>query len=77
VPPGAAAVLLNRSHPNTDLVMPIDNGEKTLFDAIDGRRSLAEMAGLARSPAAAAGFFERLFRYDQVVFDASAAVTYQ
>jgi hypothetical protein len=48
---------------------------KRLFDAIDGRRSIAEIADLA--PAAESGrartLFERLWYYDQVVFDSSRA----
>jgi hypothetical protein len=72
LPPGAAAVLINRSHPHTDIVLPIDAREKQLLDAIDGERTASEIArahGASREEAGA--FFERLFRYDQVVFDAS------
>ena len=71
-------MLLNQSHTHTDLVLPIDALEKHLFDAIDGRRSIA---GIVEHVAArrngdpswdrARAFFERLWAYDQVVFDAS------
>jgi SAM-dependent methyltransferase len=71
LPPGAAAVLINRAHPHTDIVMPIDAREKELLDDIDGERRVSEITR-SRSREAAAAFFERLFRYDQVVFDASA-----
>ena len=78
LPPGAAAVLLNQSHTHTDLVLPIDVLEKRLFDAIDGRRSIAgiveqlpERRNGDRSWDRARAFFERLWAYDQVVFDAS------
>lgn len=77
LPPGAAAVLINQSHTYTDLYLPIDQAEKKLFDAIDGERSIAEIVRNTwegqREPdwARAGAFFERLWRYDQVVFDAS------
>ena len=78
LPPGAAAVLLNQSHTHTDLVLPIDGLEKHLFDGIDGRRSIAGMVEQLperrngdRSWDRVRTFFERLWAYDQVVFDAS------
>jgi SAM-dependent methyltransferase len=61
LPPGAAGVLLNRSHQHTDLVLPIDARQKKQFDAIDGTRTMAEIGG---DPA----FFETLWRYDQVAW---------
>ena len=73
LPRGAAGVLLNRSHPFHDLILVIDPKEKRMFDRIDGRRNIAEIINEAgvESPAARS-FFERLWCYDQVVFDASA-----
>jgi 2-polyprenyl-3-methyl-5-hydroxy-6-metoxy-1,4-benzoquinol methylase len=75
LPPGAAAVLINRSHAYTDLYLPIGAAEKRLFDAIDGESSIGalmertsltskrkEQLDFART------FFERLWWYDQVVF---------
>src|SRR5262245_22337151 len=70
LPPGAAAVLLNRAHPYHDLILPIGAQEKRMFDAIDGRRSIAEIVGHARATTARA-LFEKLWWYDQVVYDAS------
>jgi SAM-dependent methyltransferase len=70
VPPGAAAVLINRTHTDTDLVLAIDATEKRLFDAIDGERRIGDIAGGA-DPGAARAFFERLWWYDQIVVDAS------
>jgi SAM-dependent methyltransferase len=72
LPPGAAGVLLNRSHPFHDLILPINAHEKRLFDGIDGRRKIGEIvagagAGLSQSYA----FFQRLWRYDQVIFNTS------
>ena len=38
LPAGASGVLLNRSHPFSDLILPLDAADKQLFDGIDGRR---------------------------------------
>jgi SAM-dependent methyltransferase len=78
LPAGAAAVLINRTHTCTDLVMPIDPIEKRMFDAIDGKRSVGDITkGTLPSTRKASpldlarAFFERLWWYDQVVFDSS------
>jgi hypothetical protein len=72
LPAGAAAVLLNRSHPYPDLILTLDAEDKRIFDAIDGRRTVAETAEHARgSWPRARSLFEKLWWYDQVVFDAS------
>jgi SAM-dependent methyltransferase len=77
LPPGAAAVLINQSHTYTDLYLPIDQAEKQLFDAIDGETSIAEIVRSTwkrtreQDWERAGVFFERLWMYDQVVFDAS------
>ena len=70
LPPGAAAVLINRAHTCTDIYLPIDEREKRLVDAIDGERTIGDIAGdeqrdLGRT------LFERLWWHDQVVFDGS------
>ncbi len=77
VPPQAAAVLLNQSNNDADLFLAIDNKEKRWFEAIDGQRTIGEI--LDRDPgrneqSAKDGchFFEKLWWYDLVVFDASA-----
>ena len=78
LPAGAAAVLINQSHTYTDLFMPIDSTEKRLFDAIDGNRCIGDLfestslssQGKMQLEIVRA-FFERLWWYDQVVFDAS------
>jgi SAM-dependent methyltransferase len=77
-PPGAAAVLINRTHAHSDIYLPIDAREKRMFDTIDGKRTIAELArSVVTSPGSAGhldvarSFFARLYRYDQVVFDAS------
>jgi SAM-dependent methyltransferase len=76
LPAGAAAVLLNRSHQHHDLLLPITRQEKRMFDAIDGHRTIAEIATYAGKDGAresAAKLFERLWHYDQVVFDTSGS----
>jgi hypothetical protein len=77
LPPGAAAVVINRSHTFRDLYLPINVTEKGWFDAIDGNRTIGEIVHRLPSPGGAAqldaarNFFERLWWYDQVVFDVS------
>jgi SAM-dependent methyltransferase len=78
LPPGAAAVLINQSHTYRDLYLPIASSEKRLFDAIDGKCSIGDIVERGLQPSqsdssfdSARVFFERLWRYDQVVFDAS------
>jgi len=69
LPPGAAAVLINRAHTYTDIYLPIDAPQKALFDAIDDHRSIAQIAPDPASHPVARILFERLWCYDQVVFD--------
>ena len=76
LPAGAAGVLLSRYHSSPDLILIIAAQEKRMFDAIAGRRNIAEIVdrvcGKERMSRARA-FFEKLIWYDQVVFEASAA----
>lgn len=77
LPAGAAAALINRSHTDPDLVLFVDSTELRLVEAIDGRRTIAGIIEhvAASKPAArpthaqARRLFERLWQYDQVVFD--------
>jgi len=71
LPPGAAGVLLNQTHLFTDLVLLINAEEKRMYDAIDGRRSIAEIVDQGNDTSLARGFFEKLWWYDQAVFDTS------
>ena len=74
LPPGAAGVLLNQTHLFHDLFLLINEHEKQMYDAIDGRRSITEILEVtAKDAAPAREFFEKLWRYDQVVFDTSKA----
>jgi SAM-dependent methyltransferase len=75
-PPGSVAVLINRAHTYPDLALPIDAAQERLFAAIDGNRSIGQilrMAAAVRGEPHARGFFEQLWQYDQIVFDATAA----
>jgi hypothetical protein len=71
LPPGAAMVLINRTHTYTDIYLPIDAQQKNMFDAIDGERTIGEIVVEQGQHGTARAFFERLWRYDQVVFDTS------
>jgi SAM-dependent methyltransferase len=74
LPPGTAGVLVNQTHLFQDLFLMIDAQEKQMYEAIDGRRSISEIAGTVRGAAPLARvFFEKLWWYDQVVFDTSKA----
>jgi SAM-dependent methyltransferase len=70
LPPGAAAVLINRAHTDTDIYMPVNADQKRLIDAIDGKRSIGDIAGV-ESREVCRTLFERLWWHDQVVFDGS------
>jgi len=59
-------VLIQRAHTFKDLFMPIDAAQKRMIDAVDGRRTIEDIAG--KSGDAARSFFERLWWQDQVVF---------
>ena len=72
LPPGAAGVLVNQTHLFNDLFLIIDPQEKQMLDAIDGRRSIgAIVKEVSGSAPHARDFFERLWHYDQIVFDTS------
>lgn len=81
LPLGVAALLINRSHTNRDLVMPINAAQKRMFDAVNGSCNIGEI--VAASPPSQQGsspselarsFFDRLWWWDQVVFDTSQAL---
>jgi SAM-dependent methyltransferase len=69
LPPGTAAVLINPTHTYTDLVLPIDALELRMFEAIDGRRCIGDIVDDEKGRQ----FFERLWRHDQIVVDATSA----
>jgi SAM-dependent methyltransferase len=71
LPPGVAAILINRAHAHTDILLPVSPREMRLLEAIDGKRSIGEMLASAAERDAARSLFERLWWHDQVVFDAA------
>jgi SAM-dependent methyltransferase len=71
LPPGAAGVLINRNHTDTDIYLPIDAAQKRLYSEIDGRRSIRELIAGDATTETARSFFERLWWHDLVVFDSS------
>jgi hypothetical protein len=78
LPPGSSAVLLNRAHEHRDLVLPISAEEERLLLQMDGQRKLGEIVAACETSASvlsALQFFQRLWSYDQIVFDASTPLT--
>ena len=76
LPAGAAAVLINRAHAYPDLALPINSEEARFFAAIDGKRTVEEILSSAAGSDGierALRFIERLWDYDQIVFDASGS----
>jgi len=71
LPPGVAAVLINRAHSHTDIFLPVYPRETRLLEAIDGKRTIGEMLASPTEHDAARSLFERLWWHDQVVFDAA------
>jgi len=69
LPPGFAGALVNQTHIFDDLYILVNEEENRLWEAIDGSRSIAEIAELL--PGAGREFFEKLYWYDQIVFDTS------
>jgi hypothetical protein len=73
LPAGAAAVLINRAHAYPDLALPINSEEARVFAAIDGKRTIEDIVWTAvgsDGTERARRFIERLWDYDQIVFDA-------
>ncbi len=82
LPPGAAAVLINRAHTFRDLFLPINATQKRFFDSIDGKRRIEDIVQTTSTPIEqtrdvdlARSFFEQLWWQDQVVFDTSGLRT--
>jgi SAM-dependent methyltransferase len=73
LPDGVAGILLNQTHVFDDLTLFIDAREKRVFEAIDGRRSISEIFDKVKEKEPSPLLFEKLWWYDQVVFDTSKA----
>jgi len=65
LPPNVAAVLINRAHLDRDLIVFASASEKQVFEQIDGRTALGDIAG------ATVEFARRLWQHDLVMIDAS------
>jgi len=78
-PSGAAAVLINKTHTYRDLFLSVNLTEKRWLDAVDGNSCIGDIVEGRLLPNSqriaqidmARAFFERLWWYDQVVFDAT------
>ena len=75
-PADATAVLINTTHAHNDLILPIDEPQLKMVQAIDGRRTISEIIASGRDANADADtdrrareLFERLWLCDQVVFE--------
>jgi len=80
LPPGSAAVLINRNHTYTDIYLPITTGQKALYDLIDGQQTIRVIMDRIGNNTANESlqenirrFFEILWQYDQIVIDASGS----
>jgi hypothetical protein len=78
LPAGAAAVLINRGHDCRDLFLPVDAEQLRLYQAIDGKTTIAGLLELVAGGSATPGlreracsFFGQLWFYDQVVYQVS------
>jgi SAM-dependent methyltransferase len=76
VPAGSVAVLWNPASGYPDLILPINSAEDRLLAQIDGQRTLGEIMDNcepSQSTSRVLQFFERLWQYDQIVFDVFGA----
>jgi SAM-dependent methyltransferase len=71
LPPGSVAVLINRTHTNTDIYLPVNASEWRLLQSVDEAHTIGELLQGRASVEAARHFFERLWWHDQIVLDAS------
>ena len=70
LPPGYAGALVNQTHLFNDLFILIGEQERKIYEAIDGGRTIGDIANEDQH---ARAFFEKLWWHDQVVFDTSKA----
>lgn len=71
LPPGAAAVVLNRAHTFIDLYVPMTEFEAAVYARIDGQTSCRDIAEEASDALGVADVMLKLWRSDQIVFDRS------
>ena len=76
LPLEAAGALVNQTHLFPDLFILIDAKEKEIYDAIDGRRTIDQIVDTVEGfGSRARDFFQKLWWYDQIVFDTSKVNT--
>ena len=76
LPRGASAALINRAHTYPDLALPINAAQERVIAAIDGKRTVGEILKTAAASVEldqGREFIERLWRYDQIVIDATGS----
>ena len=73
LPPGAAAVLINQSHTYTDIYLPINQKEKRMVQAINGKRTIAQIMSRAavKQQEPVRTLFQQLWWYDQISIELS------
>jgi hypothetical protein len=71
LPQGAAAVLINQNHTYPDIYLPINQEEKRMVEAINGRRTITEIGRCAavNNSDRLRAFFRKLWWHDQVIFE--------
>ena len=71
LPPGAAAVVINRAHTYTDLYVPLNHFEASVYAQIDGQTSCRDLVAAASHAPRVADVMLKLWRSDQIIFDRS------
>lgn len=72
LPPNVAGALVNQAHLFPDLFILVDAKDKEIYEAIDGRRTIGQIVEKVEGAGPRArDFFQKLWWYDQVVFDTS------
>jgi SAM-dependent methyltransferase len=73
LPPGVDGVLINQNHTDKDIILPINALEKRVYETIDGFLTIEEISSKISIDQKSVGLLsERLWKYDQIVFDKSA-----
>ncbi|MDH4280887.1 MAG: hypothetical protein OEW83_22700 [Acidimicrobiia bacterium] len=70
LPPGVAAVLINRAHTDRDLVFFLDAEARRIVEQLDDERPLGDLDG------SSAQLFQRLWWHDLIMVDAAAAISH-
>lgn len=71
LPPGAAAVVINRAHTFIDLFVPLTEFEAFIYSRIDGQTFCHEIVEAASDRKGVAEAMLKFWRSDQIIFDQS------